>query len=117
MKYMYQRNVLNDVLRFIKCNTKDFFALSNEDFFEMMWASDDVTGNGSGSYFCSRWTAEDAVCHNWDLAYEALQEFGYSGNPFEMGAEAIDVCIRCYLLPRCFDDAIKIYMEDHKEEI
>ena len=41
-----------------------------------LWIADSVTGNASGSYYCNAWKAEEALCHNWDLLAEALEEFG-----------------------------------------
>lgn len=67
-----------------------------EDLNDMCWTDDAVTGNGSGSYTCNAWQAEEYLSHNWDL----MEEVANSG--FEpqdcFSPEAWDVCIRCYLL-------------------
>ena len=66
---------------------------------DLLFCNDSVTGNGSGSYFCNAWKAEECICHNLDLLGEALQEFGCDSNYIlEQGSEACDVTIRCYLL-------------------
>ena len=67
----------------------------NDDLF----IEDSVTGNGSGSYYCNTWKAEEALSHNWDLLVEALEAFGQDGTDvLKQGAEWCDVTIRCYLL-------------------
>lgn len=85
---------------------------------DALWDSDDVTGNGSGSYFCNAYRAEEALCGNWDLAAEALEEFGYSDvNPFKRGAEWVDCVVRCYLLNQCIADYIEQNEDDLTERI
>ena len=72
-----------------------------------LWADDSVTGNGSSSYFCSTWKAEEALCHNWDLLVEACEEFGQDiGEAVKRGAEFCDVTIRCYLLSQAIAAAL-----------
>ena len=68
------------------------------DLNDELWTVDRVTGNGSGSYTFSTWTAEENLCHNLDLLAEALREFDDDTNYLKKGAEACDVTIRCYLL-------------------
>ena len=63
-----------------------------------LWAEDSVTGNGSGSYTFSTWTAEEYLCHNYDLLREACEEFCCEVRDLPFEAEAADVTIRCYLL-------------------
>lgn len=75
----------------------------NDDLF----INDSVTGNASGSYYCSTWKAEEALCHNLDLLGEALSEFG--SDPaylLKNGAEAADVTIRCYLLGQAISEVL-----------
>ena len=80
---------------------------------EELFTWDDVTGNGSGSYFCNRWKAEEAISHNLCLYEECVEVFGVSP---KFDPELMDVSIRCYLLPHVlqkmadageFDDLIK----------
>jgi len=81
---------------------------------EALWVDDSVTGNASGSYFCNSYKAEEALAGNWGLAAEALEMFGCDGiNPFDKGAEWVDVTIRCYLLNSCISD----YIENNEEEL
>ena len=79
---------------------------------EELWAADSVTGNGSGSYYFNAWEAEEALCHNWDLLADALEEFGGDRDILRQGPEACDVTIRCYLLGECLGDVL----EDLEEE-
>lgn len=81
---------------------------------QALWVDDGVTGNASGFYFCNAYKAEEALAGNWDLAAEALEEFGCDSiNPFERGAEWVDCSIRCYLLNSCIAD----YIEQNEEEL
>ena len=89
-----------------------------------LWTDDSVTGNASGSYYCNTWEAEEALCHNWDLLEEAIDELGGNADILRQGAEACDVTIRCYLLGHAISAALdeleeegKIsYPEDEEEE-
>lgn len=81
-----------------------------DQLFDDLWLDDSVTGNGSGSYYCNAYKAEEALCHNWDLLKEALDEFG---NAFDDGgAEQFDVTIRCYLLPEILTQMIEERWEE-----
>lgn len=73
---------------------------------DRLWAEDSVTGNSSGSYWCSRYRAEEALAHNWGLLEEALGEFGVEENPIEKGPEWCDVTIRCYLLSEAISNVV-----------
>lgn len=74
----------------------------NDDLF----IYDSVTGNASGSYFFNTYKAEEALCHNWDLLADAIDEFGGSTDVLRQGAEACDVTIRCYLLPQAIAEVL-----------
>ena len=82
----------------------------NDDLF----INDSVTGNASGSYYCNAWKAEEALCHNWDILADALEEFGGDTNILRQGAEACDVTIRCYLLGQAIS-AVLDEMEENGE--
>lgn len=83
---------------------------------DTLWVSDSVTGNASGSYYCNRWKAEEALCHNWGELAEALDEFGCSDiNPFDKGAEWCDVTLRCYYLAQAIEQALYEYEEELEE--
>lgn len=84
---------------------------------DALWIDDSVTGNASGSYFCNAYKAEEALAGNWDLAAEATEEFGYTSNPFRLGAEWVDCAVRCYLLNSCISDYIEQNEDDLTERI
>lgn len=122
MKYNYQEAVKSDILDYIKENyTADEIAvkLADRDEWEQelnddLWTADSVTGNGSGSYYCNAYKAEEAIAHNWDVLNDALLEFGCTDcNPIEKGAEWCDVTIRCYLLGECLAAALDELEEIH----
>ena len=72
-----------------------------------LWTEDSVTGNGSGSYTFNTYTAEENLCHNYDLLEQACDEFGQDiGQAVKEGAEFCDVTIRCYLLSQAIEEAI-----------
>ena len=116
MQYDYRQQVKSDILDYIKNNIdfKDFNDLDElEEYLnDRLWDNDSVTGNGSGSYYCNAWAAEEAICHNLDLLGEALDAFGGSCDILKDGAEAADVTIRCYLLSECIAEALKEIEED-----
>ena len=124
MQYNYREAVKSDILDYINNNIdfKDFNNLDElEEYLnEKLWDNDSVTGNGSGSYYCNAWAAEEAICHNLDLLGEALDAFGGSCDILKDGAEAADVTIRCYLLGECIAEALEEIKDDfnkaHEEE-
>ena len=110
-KYNYLEAIKADVRAYIEeeINMDDFSgpAEDREDLRQELeeklnddlWIADSVTGNASGSYYYNTWEAEEALCHNWDLLAEALEEFGEDFvEAVKRGAEYCDVTIRCYLL-------------------
>lgn len=124
MQYNYREAVKSDILDYINNNIdfKDFNDLGElEEYLnEKLWVEDSVTGNGSGSYYCNSYAAEEAICHNLDLLGEALDAFGVSCDILKDGAEAADVTIRCYLLGECIAEALEEIEDDfnkaHEEE-
>lgn len=81
---------------------------------DILWTDDGVTGNASGSYYCNAWKAEEALCHNWDLLEEAIDEFGGDTDILRQGAESCDVTIRCYLLVQAISAALDELEEEGK---
>lgn len=77
---------------------------------DILWLTDSVTGNASGSYWFNSWKAEEALCHNLDELEEACNEFGCDmGEIIKQGAETADVTIRCYLLGRAISEVLEEY--------
>lgn len=121
-KYDYMAAVKADVLAYIEdeIDLAEWRGRSEEfekHLNEVLWGCDRVTGNASGSYFFSRWKAEEAICHNLDLLSDALADFGQDGTDvLRQGAEAADVTIRCYLLGWAISEALEELSEELEEE-
>ena len=121
-RYNYEAAVKQDVLAYIeeKINLPEWRGRRGEledHLNDVLWTCDSVTGNASGSYFASRWKAEEAISHNWDLLADALDEFGQDGvDVLRQGAEAMDVTIRCYLLSQAISEVLDELFEELEEE-
>lgn len=111
-RYDYMFAIENDVKQYIKddVNRDDWTGNRDgleEELNETLFTHDGVTGNASGSYTFSTWTAEEYICHNLDLLGEALEEYGCGPEYIiKQGPEAADVTIRCYLLPQCISNVL-----------
>ena len=119
-KYNYLENVTNDAKQAILENM-DVWEWHNREELEenandWLWTADEVTGNGSGSYWFSTYKAEEALCHNWDILADAISDFGGDVDVLRQGAEACDVTIRCYLLGQAISAAIDELEEEGKIE-
>lgn len=108
--YNYFEAVKSDVLDYIlsenipvSSETVDEIA---DELNEILWCSDDVTGNASGSYTFNAWKAEENLCHNLGLLKEACEEFCTNVDILE-NPEACDVTIRCYLLSSAIAAALE----------
>lgn len=111
MYYDYLEAIKADVLDYIKAEVDLSEYITMEDLVdtlnEELWACDSVTGNASGSYTFNAYKAEEYICHNLDLLFEAMREFGCEYDCLEKGAEWCDVTIRCYLLEQAISEAMK----------
>ena len=110
--YDYREHVIDDIRDYIRenVNLEDWRGRRDEleEFLrDDLWTTDSVTGNASGSYYCNAWRAEEALCHNWDLLADALEEFGGDTDILRQGPEACDVTIRCYLLGECLAEVLE----------
>lgn len=116
-RYDYLEAIKEDVLNYINENnivvTSENRDKVEQELNDTLFTCDSVTGNASGSYTFNAWTAEEYLCHNWELLGEALTEFGYDMNYLENGPESCDVTIRCYLLGQAISEALD---EVEKEE-
>ena len=116
-RFDYRESVLKDVRDYISQHyTREELKELADDFDELceklhdeMWTADSVTGNGSGSYTCNAWQAEEYLCHNWDLIQEVSREFG----ELDLNSpESCDVSIRCYYLRECISEVLN---EDYSD--
>lgn len=116
-QYDYLNAVIDDVKAAIKDldeEEKNELAGLDEDekkeyLYNLFIDYDSVTGNASGSYTFSTWKAEENLCHNGDLIEEMAEAFGYSSlnELANLGAEGVDVAIRCYVLPEAINRALE----------
>lgn len=118
--YNYLENITKDVIEAIKerqdwngepkriyHRTTDGREVLVQYLNDELWTDDSVTGNASGSYTFNTYTAEENLCHNYDLLEQACDEFGQDiATAIKEGAEFCDVTIRCYLLAQAVEDAI-----------
>lgn len=84
------------------------------DLNDRLFFEDSVTGNASGSYTFNAWTAEENICHNFDLLRRAFDEFGYMDGDWRKcleSAEECDVTIRCYLLAQAISEVLDEFEE------
>lgn len=120
-QYDYLNAVINDAKAAIEDlgeDEKNELAGLDEDgkkeyLYNLFIDNDRVTGNASGSYTLNAWKAEENLCHNGDLIEEMAEAFGYSSlnELANLGAEGVDVAIRCYVLP----EAIRRALEEEDE--
>jgi hypothetical protein len=70
-RYDYLRAIKEDVLNYINENnivvTSENRDEVEQDLNDTLFTYDSVTGNASGSYTFNTWTAEEYLCHNWEL--------------------------------------------------
>lgn len=102
-RYDYEKAIKEDIREYIAENygndLPDF-----DDLYDELWIADEVTGNGSGSYHCNAYEAEEALAYNWRLIMDVAREYRIK----EMhGAEWWDTAIRTYLLYDCLMDVYK----------
>ena len=117
-RYNYLEAVTNDAKAAILENM-DMWEWHNREELEenandWLWTADEVTGNGSGSYWFSTYKAEEALCHNWDILADAISDFGGDVDVLRQGAEAFDVTIRCYMLGQAISAALDELEEEGK---
>lgn len=109
--YNYKEAVKDDVKQYIEeeINYQDYESVEElkEHLNNTLWAEDNVTGNGSGTYTFNSWEAEEYLAHNLYLLSQAMSHYGINANEaLEKGAEHCDVIIRCYVLSDAIEDAI-----------
>jgi hypothetical protein len=120
-RYDYYEAIKEGIKNYIddeEINSSDYAYIDEmrDRLYDYLWVNDNVTGNGSGSYTCNTYQAEEYLCHNWDLLEEACNEFGCDmGEAFKKGAEHCDVTIRCYLLGQVLTEVLEELFGDEFE--
>lgn len=124
-KYNYLQEIINDIEYWMDKDGDPFDISQFEDrdaaaefLNEELWTEDSITGNGPYGY-ADEYFSEEYLCHNLDLLFEALFEFGeFDIRFFEVihnhikekdFARWADCTIRCYLLPQAIYEALKIW--------
>lgn len=112
MKYLEM--VKNDVNEWI-CNATQVLPVDRDELEEFLndelWACDEVTGNGSGSYTFNSAKAKEYVEADAETVREALKEFCVEperiAEAFLDGDyEYLDVTARCYVLGQAIADVL-----------
>ena len=112
-KYNYKEVIKADIRQWMEENKEDYADVPESQLYDhlcdAMFDDDDVTGNTS--YYDSEYNCEEYLCHNYDLLFEALYEFGELEASLidtlrrvtEVNAFArwADTTIRCYLFNSC----------------
>lgn len=113
-KYDYYIEVANDIENWLDFNDFDLSQFKNREeaaefLLDELWSEDSITGNGPEGY-ASEEECEEFLCHNLNLLFDALSEFGeLVGSLLDKyhkeknSARRADCTIRCYVL----DDAIE----------
>ena len=124
-KYNYLEAVISDAKQAILENLNDWNFADREELEEIandsLWADDNVTGNGSGSYTFNREAAKEYVTRSddgMDTLRDAVREFCCEHEAFtaflEENWEDLDVTIRCYLLGQAISAALDELEEEGK---
>lgn len=113
--YDYYEVVKEDIREYIADNIDfteyDSLEELEEYLNDVLWVTDSVTGNASGSYTFNTYKAMENLIYNLDLLGEAFECFGGDVSDVSkilgQGAEACDVTIRCYLLSECIQSVLE----------
>ena len=113
--YDYYEVVKEDIREYIEDNIdfEEYESLEElEEYLnDVLWVTDSVTGNASGSYTFSTYKAMENLVYNLDLLGEAFECFSCEvsdvSKTLGQGAEACDVTIRCYLLSECIQSVLE----------
>lgn len=124
MEYNYKENIKSDIVDWIyealeydeNGEIEKLISEKDKDAIleELLWTTDSVTGNGSGSYTTNAWLAqeyvlsEDGIENIQELLQEGLLEEETFANYFKRGNwETLDVIIRCCLLNECLSEVLE----------
>lgn len=114
-KYDYEDAVLDSVKETLDNDVEHFSGKDIDNIIDELADDDSVTGNASGSFYCSRWKAEACLFLNYFLMRDALEALEVSlDNKRE--PEEIDVLIRYYVLTTGARDKVEELIENWLEE-
>ena len=119
-KYDYYIEVTNDVECWLDQNDFDLTQFENREeaaefLYDELWTEDAITGNGPDGY-ASEEECEEFLCHNLNLLFDALFEFGeldeslldalHKHHKEKNLARWADCTIRCYVLDNAIEGAL-----------
>lgn len=119
-KYDYYAVVTNDIENWLEFNDFDLSQFEDREeaaefLCDELWAEDNITGNGPGGY-ASEEECEEYLCHNLNLLFDALFEFGeleeslldnlHKRYKEKNLARWADCTIRCYVLNNAIERAL-----------
>ncbi len=97
---------INDYLDIVNDKRGDISQMEQE-LHDAMWDDDSITGNGSGSYYCNRYDAKEAVIDNIEEIAEEIEAiFGEIPNDKRYDWEWLDVSMRCAILAEAISYAL-----------
>lgn len=119
-KYNYREVMKADIRQWMEENKEEYADIPEADLYDylndLMWVDDNITGNNE-FFYDSEYKCEEYLCHNLDLLFEALFEFGefeadlldkvHKANEHGTFARWADCTIRCYLLGECLWQVLK----------
>ena len=119
-KYNYREIMKADIRQWLQDNAQEYANVPEADLYDhlndLMWVDDNITGNNE-FFYDSEYKCEEYLCHNFDLLFEALFEFGefeadivdkvHEVNEHGTFARWADCTIRCYLLGECLWQVLK----------
>lgn len=127
-KYNYREVIKSDIKEWMtyeydgRYNDYNFNDMCDR-LYDDLWAENAITGNDE-DYYDSEYKCEEYLYHNFDLLFEALYEFGYTGPELINAVKThckndsfsrwADATIRCYLLSECLEKALKELGYDEK---
>lgn len=109
--YNYQLEMVDELESMLKDSDIEFDGKNRGEAFEELQdlAFDrDMTGNRTGSYWCSELKAERALLGNYDLVQDAMDDFGPQviDSSDLLTGEHLDVLVREHLLPAVIDEVL-----------
>ena len=122
-RYDYKREVrwaLEDYLNenytpdaILKAQDDDNF---NDELYNICFNADAVTGKESGSFTCSRYEAEECLCHNSGIISYAIDDDFVEAWEIVSDPERADVGVRCYVLHEIFNEVIDRLADEIRDE-
>lgn len=117
-KYNYKEAMKADIRQWLQDNPEEYADTPSSQLYDSLsdlMFDDNITGNTS--YYDSEYDCEEYICHNWDLFFEALFEFGeleedlldkfHEVNKNGTFARWADCIIRCYLFSECLFEVLE----------